>query len=54
MKASPPRGRWIGAALLPGLATLSRDDVAWLGDFERCMAAAMISGRRGVSGASTA
>ncbi len=37
-----PRTRWLGVVILPGLARLARADVGWLGDFERCMAAAML------------
>lgn len=40
---TPPRnGRWLGVVLLPAIGLLTRDDVGWLGDFERCLAAAMI------------
>ena len=39
----PKRGtRWLAVAILPPLALVARDDIAWLGDFERCMAAAML------------
>lgn len=37
-----PRGLWLAIVLLPGLLNLTREDVGWLGDFERCMAAAII------------
>lgn len=37
-----PSGQWLAAVLLPGLALTSADDVGWLGDFERCMAAAVL------------
>ena len=29
---------WLAVVLLPSLLNQSRDDVGWLGDFERCMA----------------
>lgn len=40
--ANPPVSAWLAVAILPSLAALSRDDVGWLGDFERCMAAAIL------------
>lgn len=40
--AAPPGGHWLAVTLLPGLALASREDVGWLGDFERCMAAAIL------------
>jgi hypothetical protein len=42
--ARPPAKHWLAVALLPGLLTQSQDDVGWLGDFERCLAAAMLLG----------
>jgi hypothetical protein len=33
---------WLAVILLPGLLSLTRDDVLWLGDFERCLAFAII------------
>lgn len=29
---------WLGVVLLPGVADLAPEDIAWLGDFERCLA----------------
>ena len=40
--SDPPGGTWLAVALLPGLALASRDDIGWLGDFERCLAAAIL------------
>ena len=37
-----PVGQWLAAALLPALGAISRYDLGWLGDFERCMAAAIL------------
>ncbi|HCN76048.1 MAG TPA: hypothetical protein DIT13_02490 [Verrucomicrobiales bacterium] len=42
VKARPPAGRWLAVVLLPGLLTTAREDVHWLADFERCLAAAML------------
>lgn len=42
VKATAPAGRWMAVALLPGMAHLTRADIGWLGDFERCLTAAMI------------
>ncbi|MHB1308426.1 MAG: hypothetical protein ACYC23_15215 [Limisphaerales bacterium] len=42
VKATCPASRWLAVALLPGLALTARDDLDWLGDFERCLAAAML------------
>lgn len=39
---TPPTTRWMAVALLPSLGLLERADLLWLGDFERCMAAAMV------------
>ena len=33
---------WLAVVLLPAIALQSRDDVGWFGDFERCLAWAMI------------
>ena len=43
--ASPPEpaGQWLAVVLLPGLANTAQADISWLGDFERCMAAALLS-----------
>lgn len=38
----PAAAAWLVIALFPGLANLTKDDIGWLGDFERCMAAAML------------
>jgi hypothetical protein len=38
----PANGRWLAVAVLPGIAHLTRADIAWLADFERCLTAAMI------------
>ena len=38
----PATAAWLAVALLPGLAHLTRQDIGWLGDFERCMAAALL------------
>lgn len=40
--ASAPRSQWLAVVLLPGLASIAREDISWLGDFERCMAAAIL------------
>jgi hypothetical protein len=40
--AQPTASAWLAVALLPGLASVSPEDVKWLGDFERCMASAML------------
>ncbi|MHB9009715.1 MAG: hypothetical protein ACYDC1_22605 [Limisphaerales bacterium] len=37
-----PTSRWLAIALLPGLALTARADIGWLGDFERCLAAALL------------
>ena len=38
-EASKPESLpWLAVVLLPSLLNQSRDDVGWLGDFERCMA----------------
>jgi len=39
--ATPPGSRWLAVVILPSLILLEREDITWLGDFERCMAAAM-------------
>jgi hypothetical protein len=43
VKATPPNSQWLAVVILPGIAALTRDDIGWLGDFERCMAAAMLT-----------
>ena len=41
--ATPPkRGPWLAVALLPGIANLTREDIGWLSDFERCLAVAIL------------
>lgn len=37
-----PAGPWLAVALLPTLLNLTQSDVTWLGDFERCLGAAMM------------
>jgi hypothetical protein len=39
---TPPSGHWLAVVLLPGLANTARSDISWIGDFERCMAAALL------------
>lgn len=39
----PAAGRWLAVAILPGMAMLTQSDIGWLGDFERCMAAALLT-----------
>jgi hypothetical protein len=39
---SPPDGQWLAVVLLPSLANTPQADLGWLGDFERCLAAAML------------
>jgi hypothetical protein len=38
----PPHGQWLAVVVLPPLANVARNDIAWLADFERCMAAALL------------
>lgn len=38
----PDRLPWLAVVLLPALMAQSRADVGWLGDFERCMAVALM------------
>ena len=40
--APPPAGPWLAVAILPPLGLLTGSDVQWLGDFERCLAAAIL------------
>ena len=42
VKAAPPAARWLAVALLPAFTALASTDLGWLGDFERCMAAAIL------------
>jgi hypothetical protein len=37
-----PGGWWLAVVILPGIMAQAKSDIGWLGDFERCMAAAMI------------
>ena len=39
---SPPAGPWLAVAILPSMLALTPDDIGWLGDFERCMAAVLL------------
>lgn len=39
----PKRGLWLGVVLLPTLYSATKEDVIWMADFERCLAAAMIT-----------
>ncbi len=43
VKATPPHGRWLAVVLLPPLAATPPADIAWLADFERCLAAAILA-----------
>ena len=40
---TPPAGDWLAVVLLPALTLTARSDLVWLGDFERCLAAAILS-----------
>lgn len=42
VSAEPPAGQWLAVVLLPPLANTAKNDIGWLADFERCMAAAML------------
>jgi hypothetical protein len=33
---------WLAVILLPGIGLCAREDIGWLGDFERCLAAELI------------
>lgn len=37
----PPAGLWLATVILPRLALCAQSDLGWLGDFERCLAAAI-------------
>lgn len=39
---SPPAGLWLAVAILPSMVMLTHDDIGWIGDFERCMAAVLL------------
>lgn len=41
-EVAQPAGPWLAVVLLPALATLTPQDIGWLGDFERCLAAAIL------------
>ena len=38
----PAKTPWLATVILPGIATLTRDDIGWLGDFEKCMAVTIL------------
>jgi hypothetical protein len=38
---------WLAVVLLPSLLNQRRDDIGWLGDFERCMAWTIIADNTG-------
>lgn len=40
--SAAPCTQWLAVVLLPGITHVSRDDLGWLGDFERCLAAALL------------
>lgn len=40
--AQPVAGDWLAVVILPSLAATTQADIGWLGDFERCMAAAIL------------
>ncbi len=44
--ANPPDGNWLAVVILPALANLAPVDIGWLGDFERCLAAAIVQKSR--------
>lgn len=37
-----PKTAWLAVAILPGIGNLTQDDIGWLADFERCLAAAIL------------
>ena len=39
----PGRVPWLAVVLLPGVAAQRNEDISWLGDFERCMAFAILN-----------
>jgi hypothetical protein len=50
-EAEKPTSRpWLAVVLLPFIVNQSRDDVSWLGDFERCMAWTILEERSGPLG----
>jgi hypothetical protein len=42
VKADAPKSRWLATVLLPSLVNTPQADIQWLGDFERCLTAAML------------
>lgn len=40
--AKPPAGNWLAVVILPGITNQTHADIGWLGDFERCLAAALL------------
>jgi len=47
MPEIPKRTPWLAVIILPSLATTAKSDVDWLGDFERCLAWAIIEEAEG-------
>jgi hypothetical protein len=45
VKAKAPIGRWLAVVILPPLVTLTKSDISWLADFERSLAAAILTQR---------
>ena len=43
--SNPASLPWLAVVLLPPLLNQSRDDVGWLGDFERCLAWTILAGQ---------
>jgi hypothetical protein len=43
----PPSLPWLAVVLLPSLLNQSRDDIGWLGDFERCLAWTILASTEG-------
>lgn len=37
---------WLGVVILPGLALSAQTDVSWMGDFERCLAFAILEAQK--------
>ena len=42
VNANAPKGNWLGVVLLPGLMAENPQNIGWLADFERCLAAAIL------------
>lgn len=38
----PPAGNWLAVVILPGISSQTHSDIGWLGDCERCLAAALL------------